>query len=74
MAAQVNCMFFAPTATDTIIQNLWGATGTNPLPLVTLTLTRTAGTVNSVAGFGYQGDAVDVNTLANLVATLFSKR
>jgi hypothetical protein len=74
MAAQPNCMFFAPTALDTVIQNAYGATGANPLALVNTALTRTSNTVNTIAGFTYQGDLRDVLDLTNLVANLYSKR
>lgn len=74
MAALANAMLFLPTAFDTVVQNAYGAAGANPLPLVTVTLTRTGNTVNTVPGFTYQGDLVDVTTLTNLVANLYSRR
>lgn len=74
MASVPNCMLFVPTATDTVIQNAYGATGANPLPLVTVALTRTGNTVNTIAGFTYQGDLVDVLTLTTLVGNLYSRR
>ena len=67
-------MLFLPTAYDTVVQNAYGASGANPLPLVTLALTRTGNTVNTVAGFTYQGDHRDVNALSGLVENLYGNR
>ena len=74
MASVPNAMLFLPTAYDTVVQNAYGATGTNPLPLVTVALTRTGNTVNTIAGFTYQGDLLDVLTLSTLVGNLYSRR
>ncbi len=74
MASVANAMLFLPTAFDTVVQNNYGSTGTNPLTLVTTTLTRTGNTVNTIAGFTYQGDLVDVLSLTTLVGNLYSRR
>jgi hypothetical protein len=74
MAALANSMLFLPTVYDTVVQNAYGASGANPLALVTTALTRTGNTVNTIAGFTYQGDHRDVLELARLVGDLFSKR
>lgn len=67
-------MLFLPTAYDTVVQNAYGPTGANPLYFVNSVLVRTGNTVNTIAGFTYQGDHRDVNALAGLVENLFGNR
>lgn len=81
MAAAANCMLFVPTAIDTYIQAQCLNPGTAPAQtapnvglyqiVVENGLVRTGATVNTVAGFCYQGDLGLVYQLADYLRQRF---
>ncbi len=76
MAALSNVMYFMPTAIDTYVQ-AQGTTATPPnagLALILAPLTRTGATINTVAGFAYQGSGEQVAALARYMADTWVNR
>lgn len=82
MAALANVMYFMPTAIDTYVQ-AQGVTGVtiggviiknDGLAQILAPLTRTGATVNSVAGFAYQGSGEQVEALARFMRDEFINR
>ena len=76
MAALSNVMYFMPTAIDTYVQGQGvGATAPNPgLGQILAPLTRTGITINTVAGFAYQGSGEQVEALARYMRDAFVDR
>lgn len=76
MAALANVMYFMPTAIDTYVQ-AQGTTATPPnagLAQILSVLTRTGATINTVAGFAYQGSGEQVAALARYMADTWINR
>jgi hypothetical protein len=76
MAALANVMYFMPTAIDTYVQ-AQGAGATPPnagLGQILAPLTRTGATINTIAGFAYQGSGEQVAALARFMSDYFLNR
>lgn len=85
MAASTNFMIFVPTAVDTFIQaqalntatapaNNAPNLGLNALLANNPNITRTGATVNSVAGFAYQGDMGQIGPLIDYLRQIYEAR
>ena len=75
MAVLNNVMYFMPTAIDTLVQAAGVSPGTNSgLGQILAPLTRTGATINTVAGFAYQGSGEQVEALARYMRDSFINR